>query len=505
MGAAPTGLRQALVLAVALGALTTATGTAKAGVWTVEKASNGPSGMWAVGVTQRFVASVGSQLVETARTGGINTFALGPKLSLRQKQRLRSIAHQSDLRVINLRHRPCTNPTGSCAVLARRPAQIKKLLRKRHVDIVVVRGLHANDVVRLARQHGQLVQRNSSAKLLFLMRPSPRLDRKAWREAIAAAADLRRVGLGVQPVTQTGKKAVRLFLSVLSAPVSSPPSPPSSPPPPPPAQAPPSPEGSTWLRGDFETGDHSQWSWGAQCANTGVPSAGSVVRGTISVQSEVVAQGVFAARFDLPAASAKNACETLAKRQIGVGTDDFYALMVRFPAEWREPSPARWGLSLAQLNFQNIWGAPISLAAHGDHVALTIATGQCNGFETSTPGCAYSSGRNGNVAPMSAVPAPMALEVWHQLIVRVRWANDSSGIIEVWHRLQGDESWDKTVSLSGYPTVQWRSGQGRDSIIGSTTSDKIGAYRGAADFPLTVWHDGFVRTTTFTAAEAAQD
>jgi hypothetical protein len=35
------------------------------------------------------------------------------------------------------------------------------------------------------------------------------------------------------------------------------------------------------------------------------------------------------------------------------------------------------------------------------------------------------------------------------------------------------------------------------------TSDKIGAYRGRADFPLTVWQDGFVRTTSFAAAAAA--
>ncbi len=37
----------------------------------------------------------------------------------------------------------------------------------------------------------------------------------------------------------------------------------------------------------------------------------------------------------------------------------------------------------------------------------------------------------------------------------------------------------------------------------NTTVDKIGAYRGNADFPLSVWLDGFVRTTSFAAAAAA--
>lgn len=258
------------------------------------------------------------------------------------------------------------------------------------------------------------------------------------------------------------------------------------------------------FRGDFETGNIAQWTWGAQCANTGVPSTGSSVRGTISVQSEVVGQGSYGARFDLPAAAnAYTACETLAKRRIDLASDDYYGLMVRFPSAWREPSPAGWGLSLAQLNFENIWGAPVMLAAHADRVTLVMQSGLCNSVHTSTPGCAYSSGPGGNVAPMTAVAAPLALGVWHELIVHVRWVTDSSGMIEVWHRLQGSDGWVKTVSLRGYPTVQWTAEEGPKAIAGSVTSDKIGAYRGRADFPLSVWQDGFVRTTSFAAAAAA--
>jgi len=256
--------------------------------------------------------------------------------------------------------------------------------------------------------------------------------------------------------------------------------------------------------GDFETGDVSQWTWGAQCANTGVPSSGSSVRGTVTVQSQVVGQGRHAARFDLPtAANAYTACETLHKRLIDLGSDDYYGLMVRFPSNWREPSPVGWGLSLAQLNFENIWGAPVMLAAHADRVALVMQSGLCKSVSTSTPGCAYSSGGSGNVAPMTAVPAPLTLEAWHELIVHVRWTTDSSGIIEVWHRLQGGGNWVRTVALRGYPTVQWTAEEGPEGIAGSVTSDKIGAYRGRADFPLTVWQDGFVRTTSFASAAAA--
>jgi len=41
------------------------------------------------------------------------------------------------------------------------------------------------------------------------------------------------------------------------------------------------------------------------------------------------------------------------------------------------------------------------------------------------------------------------------------------------------------------------------SFANGRTFDSIGAYRGHADFPLTVWHDGFVRTTSFAAAAAS--
>jgi hypothetical protein len=257
------------------------------------------------------------------------------------------------------------------------------------------------------------------------------------------------------------------------------------------------------FKGDFESGNVSQWTWGAQCANTS--SAPMLfTRGTITVQSEIVGQGLYAARFDLPAAPREStACETLSKRVIGVGSDDYYALMVRFPREWREPSPTSWGLALAQLNYQGIWGAPVTLVAHANHIRLILQSGRCRSVFTSNPGCAYSSGPGGNVRRMLAVRAPLALDAWHELIVHVRWATNHSGVLEVWHRLKAGGSWNKTVTLRGYPTVQWTAKRARRAILRSVTSDKIGAYRGPADFTLTVWHDGFVRARSFASAVSA--
>jgi hypothetical protein len=256
--------------------------------------------------------------------------------------------------------------------------------------------------------------------------------------------------------------------------------------------------------GDFETGNWTQWKEGAQCENAGVPSTSTGVRGTITVQSATVGQGNYAAQFDLPASpEVRNACETLVRRPLGVNTDDYYGLMVRLPPNWQEPSPTGWGLSLAQLNFQAIYGTAVQLIAHADHISLVTQTGRC--IDSGSPGakCTYSSGIGGNVAQMIAARAPLGLNVWHEFVIHVRWAFDKTGVVEVWHRLRLHKIWYKTATLRGLPTLQWNTrGPAEIAADPGQTLDKIGVYRGYAAFPITIWEDGFVRTSSFAATAA---
>jgi hypothetical protein len=249
--------------------------------------------------------------------------------------------------------------------------------------------------------------------------------------------------------------------------------------------------------GDWESGDVSQWI-GAQCANTGVPSTSDVVRGKLSVVTSPVSQGRYAGRVDLPAASVSTSCEALRERTSTPGSEDWYGLNVRLPLRWREPSPEGWGLVFAQFNFQGIWGAPVYLIARARTVDLILSSGSCNDVYSSSPGCAFSSGPNGTVPRMVLIPR-LAGARWHQLIVHVRWASDGSGLVEAWHRVRGRTKWIKRVKRGGLPTVQWRA-QGAPGF--QRSYDKIGAYRGKAKFPLTVWHDAFVVGTSFNAVAA---
>jgi hypothetical protein len=145
---------------------------------------------------------------------------------------------------------------------------------------------------------------------------------------------------------------------------------------------------------------------------------------------------------------------------------------------------------MAQFHFQAVWGSPIDFELHDNHVTLALETGACSSARTRDPGCRWRSnadvpgGRAGNLGALYAVPPGMRTGVWHELIMHVHWSAGSSGVVQVWHRLLGRANWTRTVSLRGYPTVQWDASRG---CCYANANDKIGAYRGPAKVPVSVW------------------
>jgi hypothetical protein len=254
-------------------------------------------------------------------------------------------------------------------------------------------------------------------------------------------------------------------------------------------------KGKVLYRENWESGALDTSQWGAQCNNVTEPNFAR--RGSFTIQSAVVGQGHWAARFDLPAdADRRSACEVIHDRRLDLGTDDYFALQLHFPRTWREPGGAFWGLVVAQFNYEAITGPPVGLAAHRDYVNLLVASGYFNGSVTQ-----WRSGNGvgrGNLRPMYAIPRPLKLGLWHELIVHVRWSSEMTGAVDVWHRLRGRKQWKRTVRFRGYPTVQWS--QTRAAISEMGTTDKIGGYRGESSFRISVFNDAFCRATTFRAA-----
>jgi hypothetical protein len=251
-----------------------------------------------------------------------------------------------------------------------------------------------------------------------------------------------------------------------------------------------------WTDGVVDSGG-----WFHQCKDTlGDPTDNPPARrGTVTVTKGT-------GRFDLQAdGSLRQACEMLHSRTHDLGTDDYYALEVFFPRAWKEPgdqSNSFWGLVLAQFNFseKRAGGPPVGLAAHRRYVNLTVQSGYFDGYATQ-----WRTGNGsvrGNLRRLYAIPRPLKLAAWHQLIVHVRWSTGNDGAVDVWHKLRGKRQWKQTVRLRGVPTVQWSAAQ--PAVTDMVTWDKFGAYRGASRTPLSVWHDDYCRASSLKAAKSCQ-
>jgi hypothetical protein len=262
----------------------------------------------------------------------------------------------------------------------------------------------------------------------------------------------------------------------------------------------PSTDGLVLYRQDWEHPDSdgvNTQDWGFQCNNI---TDWYATRGSFTKVNSPVSQGAFAARFDLPADTVKpTACEMLHGRSIDHGKTDYYALSLRFPSGWREPSKAHWGMAIFQPNYQGIRSSAVGLYAHADHVALGINSGYC------ASECQYRSGNGAATGPLGyhyAIPrARFATDVWHEIIMRVRWTTvASSGIVEVFQRRRGESTWVRTAYITNIATLQWKDGY--DATSNKWTTDKFGAYRGQADYPISVFHDSWCRATSFSAAQS---
>jgi hypothetical protein len=265
--------------------------------------------------------------------------------------------------------------------------------------------------------------------------------------------------------------------------------------------------GTVGFNGDFESGDLSQWNWGSQCSNTGTSSDGSIVRGPVSVESSLVGEGGYAARFDLPANSLRQACEVLDHRPLV--SDSYYSLMFNLPGGGQTTNS--WGTTIAQLNYQGIWGPPEGLFAVNsttlgeaapNAVIMVLQSGFCYSVYSASPGCTNVASVYQSTLSMPAQyavpPGQLTFGVWHELVCHIHFAVDSSGVFECWHKLKGQTAWTKTGAYTGYPTVQWTT---TPSLPGEDV-DKIGAYRPGDSTAWTQYEDGFRVGTSFNAVAA---
>ncbi|MCY1039887.1 heparin lyase I family protein [Corallococcus sp. bb12-1] len=207
--------------------------------------------------------------------------------------------------------------------------------------------------------------------------------------------------------------------------------------------------GIVW-RGDFETGDRSQFS------TTQMVSADR-----LQLVTSPVAEGKYALKAtvkqgDDPINSSGNRNELVYLSREKVGSEYWYRWKVMFANDF--PSVDAWQL-FTQWHHDGCCGSPpVEFFVKGEVIRLTV----------NDSGTVWST--------------PLKRGVWHEFIFHAKWSPDASvGFVELWHN--GKQVLNKTKAKTMYA--------GQNSYL------KLGLYRDDSIKPVgVVYHDGFIQATS---------
>ena len=208
--------------------------------------------------------------------------------------------------------------------------------------------------------------------------------------------------------------------------------------------------GIVW-RGDFESGDRSQYS-----------STQMVSADRLQVVTSPVAEGKYALKAtvrqgDDPINSSGNRNELVYLGREAMGSEYYYRWKVMFAADF--PSVDTWQL-FTQWHHDGCCGSPpVEFYVRGEEMRMSL------------PGTGEVPWRT-----------KLVRGVWHEFILHVKWHSDPKvGFVELWH--------NKELVLPKRGAMTMYSGQ-KNYL-------KLGLYRNDAVQPTGVmYHDGFVQATT---------
>ncbi|HLJ02159.1 MAG TPA: hypothetical protein VKT31_01900 [Solirubrobacteraceae bacterium] len=266
-------------------------------------------------------------------------------------------------------------------------------------------------------------------------------------------------------------------------------------------------------------GGPSPW-WNAkgqvQCANYGTASQSPRLRGDLYIDSTNPVSGGASGHFYLPADTNTStypweACDlTMGQIPNVLPDDEYYGLMVYVPAGWTIANHFFGGVNIYELHFQAIWGAPITLELHPDHVTLAVQTGGCNPVGSTGPGCQYRSNADSSCqnwywwtclpGEYAIPPGAFVQGKWNEILIHARWASDTSGAVQTWYRVLGSTLWTPSASVSGIPTVQWNRSTG---FLPRIYTNEIEAYTQHLTSPLDLWLDDQLISTSSAAVMTA--
>jgi hypothetical protein len=249
---------------------------------------------------------------------------------------------------------------------------------------------------------------------------------------------------------------------------------------------------------------------GQQCS-PGTQSKSPRLRGTLAVDnSNQPVSGQPAYVFSLPtdtntSAYPLEACDLVTPlTPVGLGTSVYYGLMVYVPTGFTVANNSPYGVNIEEYHFQNVYGSPITLQLHSDHVTLALETGACTNHSSSGAGCAIRSnadhlcqskpGYTCIAGEYAIPPGALVQGSWNEIVMQTTWETNNTGTIQTWYKTKGAVAWTQSSNVSGIPTVQY------DSTVGTPPKDSVDeteAYTFALSSPLSVSLGNYVTGSSF--------
>ena len=178
------------------------------------------------------------------------------------------------------------------------------------------------------------------------------------------------------------------------------------------------------------------------------------------------------------------------------GSDDWYAWSTLFPTTWT--APFGWGI-FAEWHSRYPNAPPIAFNARAGGVYLDVNTG------------ALDAKLDPAVSVNRRILGSLSLGRWNDFLVHIHWTSRARGAIQVWTRLQGEQTFRRRVDLHSIPTLQRDSkgplriytlfGLYRASYCGPTRAAIVPGCEGrapqsAVQAPSVLYEDAFTRGTS---------
>jgi hypothetical protein len=287
--------------------------------------------------------------------------------------------------------------------------------------------------------------------------------------------------------------------------------------------------GTILKRINYESGgptgvDPKQAFW--QCSDT--TSSSGATRGTLSADGTTSNSGRYSGLIVVPptqptASFGRSACEVVTSQTVKSGADVYYSLALQLPLSWSGHAAWSQRAMVAFFGYVAMQG-PIDIEVYDNRIALALAAGDC----VAGVGCAYDNscggecwGHSNNVLcrPRNAPnryggvrgckivpPGRLRLGIWQQMIVHVRETPRADGLVEAWWRPKGRRRWQKTVTMSGIPTLELGTNAFGQTLTAATydagtlvATDKFGLQEASAQ-PVEIRQDDDCIATSFAAA-----